>query len=187
MEVYVIRHPPVNVEKGICYGQLDVPCSPDNESLIEKIQQQLPPDIDKVYSSPLSRCKELTEKLHFSNIEIAASLKEMHFGEWEGMKWEDMNQEELLKWTENFVEMKAPSGENLLEVSMRVNQFMDELRTQSHKKVLIVTHGGVIRCIWAYLLNIPLYNVFKIPVGYGEIMTFQFSNDGKSDYITRLT
>ena len=61
----------------------------------------------------------------------------------------------------DFVNVKTPNGENLLELAERVKLFLDELRNQQHNKVLLITHSGVIRCIWSYLLEIPLQNIFK--------------------------
>lgn len=187
MEVYVIRHTPVQVEKGICYGQTDVLCGPDFEKIAEQYRQQLPSDIDKVFTSPLTRCKQLAEKLDLSSIEPVPALMEMNFGEWEGVRWDDMDQEQLRRWAEDFVFINAPSGENLAELSSRVNHFMDSLRKQSFKKVLLVTHAGVIRCLWAYLLGIPLNNIFKIPVGFGEVMSFYLGIESNEDFITRTS
>ncbi|NJL77227.1 MAG: hypothetical protein HC892_21620 [Saprospiraceae bacterium] len=51
------------------------------------------------------------------------------------------------------------------------------------RKVLIITHAGVIRCLWAYLLDIPLQNIFKIPVGYNEIFVCKLGKERMYDSI----
>ncbi len=186
MEVYVVRHTPVAVEKGICYGQSDVETGADFEAIYDQIRQQLPDDLEKVYCSPLSRCRLLAEKLAYPTIEYDPALLEMNFGDWEGMKWDDIDQKQLQEWMQDFVSIRAPSGENLTEVSHRVSQFLNRLRTLPHQKVLLVTHSGVIRCIWAYLLHIPLTNVFRFPVGFGEVMVFRLGDTREGDYITKL-
>jgi alpha-ribazole phosphatase len=48
---------------------------------------------------------------------------------------------------------------------------------------MIVTHAGVIRCIWAYLLNIPLGDIFKLNVGYGEVLRCKLSPEPAADVI----
>lgn len=108
---------------------------------------------------------------------------EINFGKWEGKKWNDINQEELQKWMEDFVNIPAPEGENLSELYLRVSGFMDILRSKDFRKVLLITHAGVIRCLWAYLLEIPLFNIFKIPVAYGEVFAFSLGKVSKNDWI----
>jgi alpha-ribazole phosphatase len=63
---------------------------------------------------------------------------------------------------------------------------MDRLRMEEHKKVLLITHAGVIRCLWAYLLEIPLQNIFKIPVAYNEIFIFNLTKNSNTDSIKRI-
>ena len=53
------------------------------------------------------------------------------------------------------------------------------------KKVLIVAHGGIIRLLWCYLLQIPIKNAFKIPVDYGEVFQFNLGNNQEDDFILK--
>jgi alpha-ribazole phosphatase len=48
---------------------------------------------------------------------------------------------------------------------------------------LLITHAGVIRCIWSYLLEMPIKNMFKIPVGFGEIFVFTLGEDRVMDAV----
>jgi len=110
----------------------------------------------------------------------------MNFGNWENKKWKDLDQTELNHWMADFINVKAPNGENLIELFERVEIFFDNLRLRQHKKVLIITHAGVIRCIWSYLLKIPLENIFKIPVGYNELFICELSKNSSIDMIKRI-
>lgn len=183
MEVYIIRHTPVAVGKNTCYGQSNVPLADTFLQDAKQFKNQLPEDFDAVYSSPLDRCKDLALKLELGNILYYDTLIEMNFGAWENKLWNDINQVELNNWMEDFVNVKPPNGENLTELFDRVKQFFDNLRLQNHKKVLLVTHAGVIRCIWAYLLEIPLQNIFKIPCDHGQIIIVNLAVDNKFDSI----
>jgi alpha-ribazole phosphatase len=71
----------------------------------------------------------------------------------------------------------------------RVAGFMDQLRTRDHHRCLIVTHAGVIRCIWAYLLNIPLGEIFKLDLGYGDVLRCKLAIEPAADvrYTHRAT
>ena len=61
MEVVLVRHTSVDVPKGTCYGQTDVPVRDTFEQEAEctrrSLEQYLP--FDKVYSSPLTRARKL--------------------------------------------------------------------------------------------------------------------------------
>lgn len=183
MEVYVIRHTPVATGKDTCYGQTDVPLADTFSEDAEHFKKKLPTDFDAVYCSPLQRCKDLVTTLNFNNISFDNALMEMNFGDWENKKWNDIDQDELNIWMTDFVKVKTPGGENLIELFDRVKSFVDNLKLQPFKKVLLITHAGVIRCIWAYLLEIPLQNIFKIPVGHNEIFICKLTDKIITDSI----
>lgn len=185
MEVYVIRHTPVATGRETCYGQINLPLADTFIKDTEQFQIQLPKDFDVIYCSPLKRCKDLATALNFENIIYENSLMEMNFGDWENKKWNDLNQDELNNWMADFVNIKTPNGENLIELFERVKFFFDNLRRQKHKKILLITHAGVIRCLWAYLLDIPLQNIFKIPVGHNEIFICKLTDNKLTDSIRR--
>ena len=164
MEIYVIRHTPVATGKDTCYGQSNVPLSDTFIQDALQYKNRLPTDFDAIYCSPLLRCKDLAAALHFENIIFENALMEMNFGDWENKKWNDIDQSDLNNWMTDFVNVKTPNGENLTELFERVKSFVDNLRQVPFKKVLLITHAGVIRCLWTYLLEIPLQNIFKVPV-----------------------
>lgn len=182
MEIYVIRHTQVDVPKGTCYGQTDVPVSDSFEKEFLELKQRLPMDFDAAYSSPLSRCMQLAKQ--FSKEIITDNrLKEMYFGDWELKLWNDIPLTDIQPWYDDFVTISTPNGESFQDLYARCSFFLDELRSQKHQKVLIVTHGGIIRSMWAYLLKVPLQNAFKIPVGFGELFHFHLGKNEKEDFI----
>jgi alpha-ribazole phosphatase len=183
MEVFVIRHTQVAVGKEVCYGQSDVALADSFADEADEIRLKMPSDFDICYASPIDRARKLAENLNFKEIIFEKRLKEINFGDWEGKNWAEINEADLNKWMANFVEEKAPNGENLIALFGRVSEFFDELRTKNHKKVLIISHAGVIRCVWAYLLKIPLDQIFKIPVEYGEVFSFKLNRNPSFDKI----
>ena len=186
MEVFVIRHTMVAVLKEFCYGQTDVALSDTFESEWTALKDQLPTDFDAVFSSPLMRCQLLAQKIS-DNIETDKRLIELNFGDWEMQKWAAIDSEALNAWMYNFVSAAPPNGESLAALNKRVHEFMDDLRQKKGvKKVILVAHSGVIRCIWAYLLEIPLNNIFKLPVGFGEILRFKLGETAAFDVIKRM-
>lgn len=186
MEVYIIRHTPVATGKEVCYGQSNVPLADTFLRDLEQLKSQLPKDFDTVFCSPLKRCTDLVEALGYNTIQYENALMEINFGDWENRTWNDINQNQLNNWMEDFVNVRPPKGERLIDLFDRVRLFLDNLRLQNHHRVLLVTHAGVIRCIWAYLLHIPLQNIFKIPVDYGRFIVVNLSSEHKLDSIKKL-
>ena len=185
MEVYLVRHTQVNVAKDICYGQSDLDLADTFKKEFHLIKAKLPENFDAVYSSPLKRCKQLA--LQFSkNIITSDDLVEMHFGDWEMQKWDKINRSDLDTWGNNFIHISPPNGENFISLYNRVTLFFEMLRQKNYNKVLVITHAGVIRCCWTYLLEIPLANIFKIRVNYGGILHFKLAKDRQFDLIKQF-
>jgi alpha-ribazole phosphatase len=185
MEVYLIRHTPVDVDKNRCYGQSEVPLAPSFLADSQNLKEQLPKDFDLIFCSPSARCKVLASELNLGDIHYRGELLEMNFGDWENKNWNDLDQQSLMVWMNDFVHQKTPNGESLSLLYDRVSSFMNELRKFDKKKILIITHAGVIRCIWAFLLQIQLSNIFKIPVGFNEVMSFELSKTAELDKILK--
>lgn len=183
MEIYLIRHTEVKGSKTICYGQSNPPLADTFLEEAAAIKAKLPSDFDAVYSSPLLRCKLLAEALDHQNIQLEEALMEVNFGTWEGKSWEDIPQAELDPWMANFVNIAPPQGESLANMYQKISGFMENLRTQPHKKVLIIAHAGVIRNIFSYILNIPLTNIFKLSVSYGEIFRVRLARQAIMDKV----
>lgn len=182
MEIYLVRHTAVETLSDTCYGQSDVPLATTFEYEADKVRQLLPPSFDKIYSSPATRCHRLALKFG-QEVEIENDLREMNFGDWEMQKWNNIPSHELDCWMLDFVNICPPNGENLTKLFERVSQLLERLRNKNFEKVLIVTHAGVLRCVWAYLLNIPLQNIFKINVGLGEILSIKINQNKDFDKI----
>jgi alpha-ribazole phosphatase len=180
MEVYLIRHTRVDVAKEICYGQLNVPLAASFNDELSELIQKLPTAFDVVFSSDADRCLRLA-RIFSTEVIVSPHLRELHFGNWEGKNWDAINQEELNHWMQDFVHVVVPNGENLLQLSARVNLFFDQLRSMSYKRVLIVTHAGVLRCTRAYIEKMPLQHIFKIPVDYGEMLQMQLGKNAEED------
>ncbi|MBC8112670.1 MAG: alpha-ribazole phosphatase [Verrucomicrobia bacterium] len=184
MEVFVIRHTQVSIGKNSCYGQAEVPLADSFEEETLLLKTQLPQNAT-IFSSPSKRCTDLASRLTTEKIIEDDRLKEMNFGAWELQAWNSIEPEILNAWMQDFVNIAPPKGENLKIMYARVEAFLNDLKNHDYNQIIIVTHAGVIRCIWAYILQIPLQNIFKIPVAYGEVFTFNLNSEEATTVITR--
>ncbi|MBE7685781.1 alpha-ribazole phosphatase [Tenacibaculum piscium] len=173
MEIILVRHTTPNIEKGVCYGQADI-------GVIDTFLEEIPPILKEVpvkdsetvyYSSPLQRCKLLAEQLS-DTIIFDDRLKELDFGDWELQKWDDINKPELDIWMNDFVNITVTNGESYIDLHSRTVQFLNDIKKLKKQRIVIVTHAGVIRSLWAFVHNIPLENSFDLKLNYGHIVKF---------------
>ena len=136
------------IDKGICYGQLDVPVDMEaTKACALELHNILPQGI-AVISSPLQRCEllalELIRLRPNLTVKKDPKLQEMHFGQWEGLAWADIDPAELAAWTADFAYYQAGgTGESVMQFMARVAVAFDEL--DPGENTLWVTHAGVIR------------------------------------------
>lgn len=171
MEIYLIRHTQVAVPLGTCYGNSDVQLAHTFEEEANRICEFLPKEeLIQCYSSPLSRCVRLAERLYPGKIILDERLKEMHFGSWEMQLWNAIDATHMQQWKSDFVSQRAPEGESYQILYNRVVEFWDEMvQPVSPFCMAVVTHGGVIRALLSHLLDIPLKHSFKVEISYGSI------------------
>ena len=172
MDLTLIRHTKVNTKEGVCYGHTDVGLAPSFEKEKKGIQKKLSHgSFDVVYASPLSRCKKLAEGL-FQNKEIIFDerLKELNFGDWEGLHWDDIStSEEAEAFFKDYINTACPGGESYQDMLKRVTEFHTEIKGK-HEKVAIVSHGGPIRAILCIIEGITPKKAFERKVEYGEVI-----------------
>jgi len=148
MTLFLVRHALPLIDNGICYGQLDVPADGEaTKACALELHNILPQGI-AVISSPLQRCELLAPALIGLRPDLTVKkdpkLQEMHFGQWEGRAWANIDPAELAAWTADFAHYQAGgTGESVTQLMARVAAAFDELDPE--KDTLWVTHAGVIR------------------------------------------
>ena len=148
MTLWLVRHALPLIDKGICYGQLDIKADPlETQQCAEMLKNVLPHGVC-LLASPLQRCELLapiliglrTDLIHKKD----ARLQEMNFGHWEGRPWADIDPAELTAWTDGFAHYRAGgTGESVAQFMARVASAFDEL--DPTKDTVWLTHAGVIR------------------------------------------
>ena len=147
MTLWLVRHALPLIEKGICYGQLDVAADLQaTQTCAKELYKVLPKGIT-IVTSPLQRCELLAQIFIGLQPDLIpkkdARLQEMHFGQWEGRPWADIDPAELTAWTDDFANYRAGgTGESVTQFMARVAAAFDEL--DPVKDTLWVTHAGVI-------------------------------------------
>lgn len=171
MEITLIRHTSVNVPKGVCYGQTDVPLK---ESFLQEAAQtaeQLKEDaFDAVFVSPLSRCTRLAEYCGYPDAVRDERIKELDFGEWEMQKFDEIHDPRLQEWYSDYFNVAATGGESFMMQLRRVSEFLDEVRSKKYQRVAVFAHGGVLLCAQIYAGTIKKEEAFGALTPYGGVI-----------------
>lgn len=170
MDITFVRHTSVDVPKGVCYGQTDVPLNLTFPQEAEKVRAVLEGrDFGMVYTSPLSRCVKLAEYCGFADAVKDCRLMEMNFGDWEMKCFDEIKDSHLQEWYDDYFNVATTNGESFREQQDRVVQFLLEKKAQGEENMLVFTHGGVIMQAMLYIGMATLDNVFSLQPQYGEI------------------
>lgn len=183
MKLDLLRHG--ETERGGGFrGSLD-------DALTERGWQQLRAGVDGagpwdvLVSSPLQRCalfaRELEQRLGLP-LHFDADVRELHFGQWEGRSAAELMDDQAeglgLFWNDPY-SFTPPEGETLLDFEARVLAAAERLRDRfAGKRVLLVTHGGVIRLLVARARQLPRTDLMQVEVAHGELFRLTFDKHG---------
>ncbi len=175
MNILLIRHTSVDISKGICYGNLDVDVSSAFAWEASKVSNRLSRYSYKiVYSSPLQRCRKLAEKIAGNEcpVQYDNRLKEMDFGEWEGVHWDHIfKSNKGQQWFGDYWNTACPGGGAYKELYNRTALFLKELyQLNINEAIPVITHGGPIRAMLSKILNTSPYTMFERNIDYGEVI-----------------
>ena len=138
-----------------------------------------------VVSSPLRRCAAFAASLaerHGLPLEEAEGFREIGFGEWEGRTAQELMEvapEALSRFWSDPRGHTPPGGEPFEAFAARVAAAWEGLLArQAGSRVLLVSHGGVIRLILAYILQMPLANLFRLEVPYASLSRIRVEGAG---------
>jgi alpha-ribazole phosphatase len=178
--IFLIRHTSPAVAKGVCYGSSNVLLAESYETERQAIEQKcqgfLP---DAVFCSPLERCNRLAVDLFGgADLRIDSRLQEMHFGDWEMMRWDDIRTDDIDAWSKNFYEIATPNGESFRELHHRVRAvWQDEIVAHEGQNLAVVTHSGVIRSLLMDFLDIPHQKVFNLALSFGATIEVNWQSE----------
>ena len=184
--LYLIRHGETEEnQRGILAGSTDVPLNGNGRSqsmALAKLARTLP--VDVIFASPLQRAVE-TAILAFgkeARIITDSSLREFHFGEWEGLHFSDIAKRypELWKtWVHDWEHTNIPGAEAFTAFAQRVISFSTGLlHSHQGQNLAIVSHGGWIRALLAHLFSGSAgTGYWKFKVENATITEVEFAGD----------
>jgi alpha-ribazole phosphatase len=147
---------------------------------------------DEIITSPLQRCRSFAEKLSdLTNLPVSvnADWQEIDYGDWDGMSlsdWRHAAAEQFREFRRDLSALKPPNGESFIQFRDRIlGAWQQVLDRPQGSRVLLVTHGGVMRVVLPTVLGMPLNQtgVLEIPFACLSRVQVQGQGDGQQ---TRL-
>lgn len=165
-ELFVIRHGQTlwNQQRRL-QGQMDSPLTSEGLKQAENLAERLAAiKFDAIYASDLGRtmltARIVSARLNGQQIYPDVRLRERNFGIFHGLNWEEITkrfpEEGKLEKATN-AQYIIPEGESRQQVLERCIAFMEEIRIKHEgKKILAISHGGIVSSIVRYVLHISL-------------------------------
>jgi broad specificity phosphatase PhoE len=129
------------------------------------------------WASPLTRTRQTMELARGAMglppraYRVDARLKELTFGDWEGLNWDEIaardapgvKAREAGKW-----DFAPPRGESYADLAARVNSWLEERDGDA----LAVAHGGVARALMAIVAGVPKSVAAGASISQGRVLIF---------------
>ena len=185
VKLILVRHAlTVDNQKSRLSGHIDSSISEEGKEQIDKIINYLKDFyIDKIYTTTSSRTKDTVKKLsELKSIEIIEkeSLKEISFGDFEGLTFDEINDKypkEFQDMIEKGYEYKYPNGESLIDSYNRVCIELDNIISNNDDRtILICSHGGTIRNIITYLISNSYKYHWNFKIDNGSVTILEIQN-----------
>ncbi len=157
--------------EGRFQGLTDIPLNDEGRRQSEALARRLqswPPGI--ILTSPLARAYETAEIIASQfgmKPSVLDELREIDFGEWEGEKLDDVHGmycREYIMWMTDPFFNPPPYGECWYDIEARLNIAMSIITSCPYERVAVVTHGGVIRALFAVMLGYSPHRSWYIDV-----------------------
>jgi probable phosphoglycerate mutase len=193
--IYIVRHGQTDYNKMHIVQGSGVDSSLNavgQQQALAFYQKYKAVDFEVILTSKLVRTHQTMGRFIESGLawEQFSEINEMAWGIHEGKKSTPAMMEEYRSmtnaWKQGDYNARITGGESALELSQRLNIFIDHLKGRSEKNILICSHGRAMRCLMTLLKQDFLYNMEEYPhantglylVDYTpDLFQFQLEND----------
>jgi len=152
--------------RGLIGGDPDLTAKGDEyaHALADWVSVSLTGDLI-VWTSSLKRSISTAQYINYPKVKLRP-LDEIDAGICEGMSYEQIAEimpDEYEARSANKLRYRYPHGESYVDVIQRLEPVLFELERQ-RSPILVVAHQAVLRCIYAYFLDIPADDIPFVPI-----------------------
>jgi broad specificity phosphatase PhoE len=171
--LFFIRHAETDLAGRFC-GHANPTVNERGLRQIEELLNALRNEsIEAVYTSDLARALITAEAIGraFGLSPIAVpGLREIDFGEWEGLTWAEIESSDpanARRWSEEYPDLPAPGGEPIAAFRSRALSAIECLLAASSQRcAAVVTHAGVMRVVLRSLCGLNEQEAWKRTQAY---------------------
>jgi broad specificity phosphatase PhoE len=172
-----VRHGETDMAGKFC-GHSDPELNIAGERQLAGLVKAIAPlGIQRILSSDLRRASRTATAIgqHIGvSTELRPHLREIHFGLWEGLSWQEIERQfpqEASRWIQEFPSQGAPAGEGYAAFTARVEAVISPL-VQERRGVTtaVVTHRGVMRYALAKFAGLPAAETWTKTAPYGAVV-----------------
>ena len=180
MNLYLVRHGETDWNTlGQIQGSCDIGLNETGIAQAREVSKKITEsniEFVRIYSSEQQRAVQTAQIVsqatgvdHFR----IPGLQEIHFGEWEGLSWKEVQTrypEAFAHWFRDRRHSTAHRGESYQALVERVLAALHRIISENSADVLIVTHGAVIMSLLCYLDHAPFEDMMKYSVKNAELI-----------------
>ena len=139
-------------------------------------------DFEVVYSSPLDRALyTATQIASKKNLEpvILPELEEINFGCWEGASIpsiKEQNNEKFARWRADPFFNVPDKAEHWENIQKRLSKAIEFVLNSNYKNIVMVSHGGIIKALYAVFLGLDLHKTWGMDVSNCSISGIEMRN-----------
>jgi probable phosphoglycerate mutase len=184
-EIYLIRHGEITQSSPRRFiGQSDLLLTDrGREQMRQVVEYLVGRGLSRLLCSPLSRCVEsagIVGKALGLEPEVAADLREIGLGAWEGLTVEEVRERfpgDYEARGRDLARFRPGGGESFTDVERRAWPAFEAV-SKSNFPQAIVAHGGVNRVLLCRILGMPLENLFRLGQDYACLNVVRSGRDG---------
>jgi broad specificity phosphatase PhoE len=188
--VVLIRHVETGLTGTFC-GHSDPDLNAAGEHRLRSLLEAVAPlCITRIYSSDLRRASRTATTIGEcvgAPVELRPRLREIYFGLWEGLRWEQIRQQyphEAELWASEFPMRCAPAGEVYRDFTARVEaEFKAVIANHNQAMPAVVTHRGVMQYALTRFFGFSADNARKQTENYGAVVVATPSSPYQTDYM----
>ncbi|MGH1464316.1 MAG: histidine phosphatase family protein [Cognatishimia sp.] len=176
-QLFLVRHGPTHA-KGMV-GWSDLPADLNDRAALARLEAHLPKNALMV-SSDLTRAKQTASAIqgHRQRLQHEPGLREIHFGDWELLKFDEVEDQELIRaYWDQPGDIRPPNGESWNQVCSRVDTTVDRLlATYPKENLIIVAHFGMILTQIQRATGLSAFDTFSNRINNLSLTTLTYRN-----------
>ena len=177
---------------GKFQGCSDIELSNDGIQQAKYLSEKFDNKFDFIYASPLKRAKRTAEIISQGSnkdIKIAEDLREINFGEWEGLTIKEIESnfpEKVVQWRTDEINGPLCGGDlSLKKASLRAHKAILEIaKRHQGQRIIIVAHSGIIKAGLLGIFDLKMTMYHKIMLGNTSVSKIIFDDNFDAKIVT---